>query len=628
MMLHRRSTTSLLGFSAGQHIRSRHTRQVPITTTHRQHSLIQALLSRDPLNETKYEKELMQRIQILLRGEFARAMLIEIQKTMLELNQILRANEINFSILAALPSLFLSLVVLMLLRASVKQDTMAEEGRGKIARVQRRLLIVDVDKKIVQFQHCIDQGLVKYAHSSASQTLSAGTRLKEGCHINRRLLTLGAVIRKLSNSTNGHVPYSDSKQTRILQNSVGGNAKTAIYTLLKGTPREYKLNQSNAKEKEEEEEAMTGGDGDVTAAPAGPPPPLTGSSLSLYSQLPFRYPSVRNSSTCLTSGTCIVPARNTAHNLRALVDFSNFKHASVFSPSLVFSFEVQIRFSMRNASDESMQNAPIVIQFDKKVKSYVNRTIGTVAKSAKYALGNLKKWTASKRVKLPLGAFPSTAKLVNEPLGVVLIISSWNFPFVQRLERETKIRSMAEETVMQPLVQLQQQETIMKVLVAIDESEGSLYALQWALQNLFLHQSRRDTQAPAEEGPAMITVVHVQPPFQPPFTAVPVGPVLFATPTVMDSVKKAQDECAADVLSRASKLCEQHKIKAETVLIRGNPKEIIVEAAEEMNVDLLVVGSRGLGQIKRAFLGSVSDYCAHHAKCPVLIVRPPKQSSK
>ncbi|KAI3721981.1 hypothetical protein L2E82_33002 [Cichorium intybus] len=55
--------------------------------------------------------------------------------------------------------------------------------------------------------------------------------------------------------------------------------------------------------------------------------------------------------------------------------------------------------------------------------------IGTVAKSAKYALGNLKKWTASKRAKLPLAAFPSTAKLVNEPLGVVLIISSWNFPF-------------------------------------------------------------------------------------------------------------------------------------------------------------------------------------------------------
>lgn len=72
----------------------------------------------------------------------------------------MRANEINFAILAALPAFFLSLVVLMLLRAWVKQDTRAQ-GKGKIARVQRRLLIVEVEKKIVQFQSCIDQGLEK-----------------------------------------------------------------------------------------------------------------------------------------------------------------------------------------------------------------------------------------------------------------------------------------------------------------------------------------------------------------------------------------------------------------------------------------------------------------------------------
>ncbi|KAL8247340.1 hypothetical protein R6Q59_008556 [Mikania micrantha] len=55
--------------------------------------------------------------------------------------------------------------------------------------------------------------------------------------------------------------------------------------------------------------------------------------------------------------------------------------------------------------------------------------IGTVIKSANYALGNLKKWMSSKRAKLPLASFPSSAKLVPEPLGVVLVISSWNFPF-------------------------------------------------------------------------------------------------------------------------------------------------------------------------------------------------------
>ncbi|CAI8588613.1 unnamed protein product [Vicia faba] len=62
----------------------------------------------------------------------------------------------------------------------------------------------------------------------ASQTNSAGARLKEGCHINRSLLTLGTVIRKLSKGRNGHIPFRDSKLTRILQSSLGGNARTAI----------------------------------------------------------------------------------------------------------------------------------------------------------------------------------------------------------------------------------------------------------------------------------------------------------------------------------------------------------------------------------------------------------------
>ncbi|XP_042472804.1 kinesin-like protein KIN-7F isoform X2 [Zingiber officinale] len=62
----------------------------------------------------------------------------------------------------------------------------------------------------------------------ASQASSAGARLKEGCHINRSLLTLGTVIRKLSEGRNGHIPYRDSKLTRILQSSLGGNARTAI----------------------------------------------------------------------------------------------------------------------------------------------------------------------------------------------------------------------------------------------------------------------------------------------------------------------------------------------------------------------------------------------------------------
>lgn len=66
----------------------------------------------------------------------------------------------------------------------------------------------------------------------ATLTGAEGVRLKEGSHINKSLLTLGNVINKLSSAEPGantaHIPYRDSKLTRILQPALGGNARTAI----------------------------------------------------------------------------------------------------------------------------------------------------------------------------------------------------------------------------------------------------------------------------------------------------------------------------------------------------------------------------------------------------------------
>ncbi|KAE9606266.1 putative nuclear control of ATP synthase 2 [Lupinus albus] len=131
----------------------------------------------------RYEKELAHPIQNLLSGELARALLIQVQKlkldtetAMLELNQILRANEINFAILAALPAFFLSLLLMMFVRAWFKQDTKAE-GRGRIARIQRRLLVVEVEKRVMQYQDYIEQGLEKDAQCMFGLVLYSLDRL-------------------------------------------------------------------------------------------------------------------------------------------------------------------------------------------------------------------------------------------------------------------------------------------------------------------------------------------------------------------------------------------------------------------------------------------------------------------
>ena len=58
------------------------------------------------------------------------------------------------------------------------------------------------------------------------------------------------------------------------------------------------------------------------------------------------------------------------------------------------------------------------------------------------------------------------------------------------------------------------------------------------------------------------------------------------------------------------------------VVVQGWPAEVLLEAAE--GADLLVVGSRGRGGFASALLGSVSQNCAHHATCPLLIIRAAK----
>jgi nucleotide-binding universal stress UspA family protein len=54
----------------------------------------------------------------------------------------------------------------------------------------------------------------------------------------------------------------------------------------------------------------------------------------------------------------------------------------------------------------------------------------------------------------------------------------------------------------------------------------------------------------------------------------------------------------------------------------GRPEHALVKVAGREGTDLLVVGHRGVSGVRRMLLGSVSEYCAHHAPCSVLVARP------
>jgi nucleotide-binding universal stress UspA family protein len=61
-------------------------------------------------------------------------------------------------------------------------------------------------------------------------------------------------------------------------------------------------------------------------------------------------------------------------------------------------------------------------------------------------------------------------------------------------------------------------------------------------------------------------------------------------------------------------------VSVETEVVEGHPAVVLTGQSED--AELLVVGSRGHGLLTGVLLGSVSEYCASHSACPVVIVRP------
>ena len=58
--------------------------------------------------------------------------------------------------------------------------------------------------------------------------------------------------------------------------------------------------------------------------------------------------------------------------------------------------------------------------------------------------------------------------------------------------------------------------------------------------------------------------------------------------------------------------------------IEGDARSVICDAVERHHAEILVVGCHAYSKWKRAVLGSVSDYCAHHAHCTVMICQEAK----
>ena len=136
-----------------------------------------------------------------------------------------------------------------------------------------------------------------------------------------------------------------------------------------------------------------------------------------------------------------------------------------------------------------------------------------------------------------------------------------------------------------------------RIVVGVDGSPSSLQALSWAARQAELTGSSLEVlmtwQWPSSYGWAAPI----------PDDYDPEGDVRQALETAVEPVRAAHPG-----------------VSMRTELAAGRPEPILVERSK--GADLLVVGSRGHGEFVGMVIGSVSEYCAANAHCPVLVHRP------
>jgi nucleotide-binding universal stress UspA family protein len=151
-----------------------------------------------------------------------------------------------------------------------------------------------------------------------------------------------------------------------------------------------------------------------------------------------------------------------------------------------------------------------------------------------------------------------------------------------------------------------------KVLVATDGSREAQLAAQSAADLSMKTHSE-------------VHLVHL-------FGIAPVGPPVYPQASTLQS---AEFEAESDKRQRITEQrarevldAEMHRIRslgaivvAGEHLIEGRVAPGIVGLAEELGAGLIVMGSRGMGGIRRALMGSVSETVVRHAHCPVMVVR-------
>ncbi|MDE1770674.1 MAG: universal stress protein [Thaumarchaeota archaeon] len=141
---------------------------------------------------------------------------------------------------------------------------------------------------------------------------------------------------------------------------------------------------------------------------------------------------------------------------------------------------------------------------------------------------------------------------------------------------------------------------IKHIMIPYDKSEPAYRAFEYAL----------DLAKKYNSSISIVSCVSIQIPTDPYYG------------TAYIETTKLMKEDAANSLSKLESILKESKIHFKSEVLEViSITESLISYAESHNVDLIVIGSRGLGGFKKLLLGSVASGVSQHSKCPVLIVK-------
>jgi len=129
----------------------------------------------------------------------------------------------------------------------------------------------------------------------------------------------------------------------------------------------------------------------------------------------------------------------------------------------------------------------------------------------------------------------------------------------------------------------------------------------------FSPHARRAQQVAVELAKAFGAEIHLLHAYSLPVTVV--GPYDYQIPAAMLAELR---ESAARRLDQEVKALAGSGVPVTALITEGVPTQAIVDAAERLGADLIVMGTRGLTGLKHVVLGSVAERTIRHARCPVL----------